>query len=368
MHPETILEDRSPADWKPVDSGLRLTDMKDVPYEDARWDALIAQIPLKEIKDLIATGGWQSAAVPSIGKARYLECDGPNGINNLMARFLSGIKGNMYTNQAMLAQTWNADLAYRKGLVYGREAKVYGVAGIYGPAANIHRSPFSGRNYEYYSEDGYLTGIMAASEIKGIQQNGVYCFFKHFAVNDQETHRGDGGLVTWLNEQALREVYLKGFEIGVKEGRTAGIMSSYNRIGTTPTAESRELLQNVLRGEWGFQGAVITDCVMACTTENIDRATLAGNDFQLNFSILSSLSKEMTSSVSGQKAVRQAAKNILYMIGNSDAPMLYQSYDSTISKVLTAVFIVLMLLFAQYYIRYFVRLKKWKGGEPAEKA
>ena len=358
------LEDPSPADWKTGKNGLKLTDMKGVPYEDEKWDQLIVQISRKELTTLVTSGGWQTAAIPSVGKARYLECDGPNGINNLMASFFGGIKGNMYTNQATLAQTWNADLAYEKGLVYGREAKAYGVAGIYGPAANIHRSPFSGRNYEYYSEDGYLSGIMAERECTGIKESGVYCYFKHFAVNDQETNRDHGGLATWLNEQALREIYLKGFEIAVKGGNTTGIMSSFNRIGAVPTAESSPLLKTVLRGEWGFKGAVITDCVMACTTEDINRATLAGNDFQLSYGLISGLSDELTNSVSGQKAMRESAKNILYMAANSDAPELYSPHMTTLGKILCAIGAVLLLLFAQYYIRWFKRNGRWKDGEP----
>lgn len=358
------LEDPSPAEWKTEKNGLKLADMKGVAYDDEKWDKLVAQISKKELTTLITSGGWQTAAVPSVDKARYLECDGPNGINNLMASFFKGVKGNMYTNQATLAQTWNADLAYEKGLVYGREAKVYGVAGIYGPAANIHRSPFSGRNYEYYSEDGYLSGIMAERECTGIKESGVYCYFKHFAVNDQETNRDHGGLATWLNEQALREIYLKGFEIAVKGGNTTGIMSSFNRIGAVPTAESSPLLKTVLRGEWGFKGAVITDCVMACTTEDINRSTLAGNDFQLSYGLIKGLSDELTGSVSGQEAMRSAAKNILYMAANSDAPKLYRPHMTTLGKILCTVLAVLLLLFAQYYIRWFKRNGRWKKGEP----
>ena len=315
---------------------------------------------------LIETGGWQTAEIRSIDKAQYLECDGPNGINNLMANVFAGIKGNMYTNQAMLASTFNSDLAYEKGLVYGTEAKEYGVAGIYGPAANIHRSPFSGRNYEYYSEDGFVSGIMAGNEMNGIKDAGTYCYFKHFAVNDQETNRDHGGLLTWLNEQALREVYLKGFEVAIKMGGATGIMSSFNRIGATPTAESKELLTNVLREEWGFKGAVITDCVMACTTEDINRATLAGNDLQLNYGLLNSLSDELVDSVSGQQAMRQAAKNILYMVANSDAPDLYTPRMYTVEKILICILVVLLALFATYYCRRFIRLKQWKSGQPLE--
>ncbi|MBQ1492719.1 MAG: beta-glucosidase, partial [Blautia sp.] len=187
---------------------------------------------------------------------------------------------------------------------------------------------------------------------------------KHFAVNDQETNRDHGGLATWLNEQALREIYLKGFELAIKGGSATGIMSSFNRIGATPTAESAPLLKTVLRDEWGFKGAVITDCVMACVTENIDRATLAGNDFQLSYGIISGLSDKVTGTVSGQKAMQEATKNILYMVANSDAPELYAAKMTTIGKILVGLGIVLLLLFAQYYIRYFRRLGRWKKGEP----
>ena len=364
LNPVTVIEDTSAADWKTVNSGLKLTDMKGVSYDDGKWDQLVAQISKDELRNLITTGGWQTAAVPSVGKARYLECDGPNGVNNLMASLFAGVKGNMYTNQATLAQTWNADLAYEKGVVYGREAKVYGVAGIYGPATNIHRSPFSGRNYEYYSEDGLLSGIMAERECTGIKESGVYCYLKHFAINDQETNRDHGGLATWLNEQAMREIYLRGFEIAVKGGNTTGIMSSFNRVGAVPTAESYPLLNTVLRDEWCFRGAVITDCVMACTTEDINRATLAGNDFQLSYGLISNLSDELVNSVSGQKAMRQAAKNILYMAANSDAPELYSAHMTNVGKIILVVDILLAALFAQYYVRFFIKRSKWKKGEP----
>ncbi len=361
-----VIEDTTKADWSTKKNGLTLLDMKGVDYDDELWEDLLDEISKEEMNMLISSGGWQSAAIKSIAKARYLECDGPNGINNLMAKLFAGIKGNMYTNQAMLAQTWNSDLAYNKGVVYGNEAKVYGVAGIYGPAVNIHRSPFSGRNYEYYSEDGYLSGIMAGREMIGIKEAGTYCYLKHYAVNDQETNRDAGGLLTWLNEQALREIYLKGFEVAIKMGGGTGIMSSFNRIGYTPTAESSALLQTVLRSEWGFKGAVITDCVMACTTEDINRATLAGNDFQLSYGLLSSLSDEVMDSVSGQKAMRQAVKNILYMEANSDAPILYTDKMTTVEKILISIGLVLAALFVCYYVRRFFKMKKWKSGEPVK--
>ncbi len=357
------IKDTTIADWSTKNNGLKLEDMKGIDYDDSKWDDLLDEISKDEMKTLIESGGWQTAAIKSIGKAQYLECDGPNGINNLMASMFAGVKGNMYTNQAMLASTWNSELAYQKGLVYGKEAHVFGVAGIYGPAANIHRSPFSGRNYEYYSEDGLLSGVMAGRELNGIKENGTYCYLKHFAGNDQETNRDHGGILTWFNEQAFREIYLRGFEVAIKMGGGTGIMSSYNRLGTTPTAESSALLNTVLRDEWGFKGAIITDCVMACTTEDINRAVLAGNDLQLSYGVINSLSEEVVNSVSGRQAMRQATKNILYMIANSNAPTLYKPKMYKIEKLLIGLFFILYGLFATYYIRRFLKLKKWKNGE-----
>lgn len=354
------LEDTSASKIKTKNNHLKLSDMTGLDYDDEKWNLLLDQVSEEEMKKLIESGGWQTAAVKSVEKPQLVECDGPNGINNLMANKFSGVNGNMYTNQAMLAATWNTDLAYEKGCVYGEEAKAYGIAGIYGPAANIHRSQFSGRNYEYYSEDGFLSGVMAGKEITGITENGVYSYFKHFAVNDQETNRDAGGLLTWLNEQAMREVYLKGFEVAVKTGQTTGIMSSFNRIGTTPTAESYELLTTVLRDEWGFKGAVITDCVMACTTEDINRALLAGNDLQLSYGLINGLSDEITGTVSGQAAMRQATKNILYMVANSDAPTLYKAHLFTLDKIWIAIDVIFGALFICYYYRRHLKMKKWK--------
>lgn len=354
------LEDTTVAEYTTTDNGLTLADMKGVDYDDEKWDQLLDQISISEMTNLIASGGWQTAAVDSIDKVKMTECDGPNGLNNLMANMLSGVTGNMYTNQATLAATWNTELAYQKGVAYAAEAKAYDITGIYGPATNIHRSPFSGRNYEYYSEDGLLSGYMAAAEINGLNDNGVYTYLKHFAVNDQEKNRDAGGLLTWLNEQAMREIYLKGFEIVVKNSDGKGIMSSFNRIGTTPTAESSALLNTVLRDEWNFRGCVITDCVMACTTEDINRSVLSGNDLQLSYGLISTLSEDITTTVSGQQAMRQATKNILYMVANSDAVENTESHMAFVTKVQIGLDVVLVIIFILYYTIHFKRRKKRK--------
>ena len=229
-------------------------------------------------------------------------------------------------------------------------------------------SAFGGRNYEYMSEDPVLTGKMVACEISGIQGEGVYCYLKHFALNDQETHRADGGLVTWANEQSMREIYLRAFEIVVKEGGNTGMMSSYNRLGTTPVAESSALLTDVLRGEWGFHGAVITDCTLAAYTSDINRSLRAGNDLNLNFLQDLALTNDTTGTAAGRQALRRATHNVLYMVANSSAldNAAAASLGPIVRNVLIGVDVVVTALFGLYLWRRHVRMVRWReAGKPA---
>lgn len=356
----TVFEKNEVEDIVFAQHGLSLADMKGLDYDDPKWSELLEQISVDEMKILIGNGGWCTMAVDSINKPFMTECDGPNGINNLMANMLSGIKGNQFTGQSVLGMTWNTELAQQMGRILGEEAIAYGITGLYAPAMNIHRSPFSGRNYEYYSEDGFLSGKIAAAEIQGIQSTGVYCYSKHYAVNDQESNREAGGLITWANEQSMREIYLRGFELAVKEGKTQGIMSSYNRIGLIPTAESYPLLTTVLRNEWGFVGCVITDCVMACTTQDVNRALYAGNDLQLTIMGNALINDETAGTPSGRQAMRQATKNILYVVANSAALDNTEGGMTTLEIVLIVVDIVIFALFILYFVRRYQKMKRWK--------
>ena len=188
-------------------NGLKLKDMVGVDYNDAQWDTFLDQLTVADMDKLIALGGYQSAAVDSIGKVQAVDCDGPASINNNFTQ--QGSIG--FPSAVMIAATWNTDLAHDFGTSIGKMADDMGVSGWYAPAMNIHRSAFAGRNFEYYSEDGVLSGAMASNAIMGSQEQGVYAFMKHFALNDQETNRC-GMLCTWSNEQAIREIYLKPFE------------------------------------------------------------------------------------------------------------------------------------------------------------
>lgn len=346
-------------------NGLKLSDMKGLDYDDPQWDKLLDQVTLDEMKILVGNAGWMTTGVKSVEKPALVECDGPNGVNNIIGQ----VNGTQLVGQSNLGYTWNTELAARVGELFAQEAKALNIAGLYAPAANTHRTAFGGRNYEYVSEDGLLTGKIVAAEAKAIQGQGVYCYLKHFAVNDQETHRADsGGLVTWLNEQSLREIYLRPFEICVKEAGNTGMMSSYNRIGATPVAESKELLTDVLRGEWGFKGAVITDCTMAAGTSDVNRSVRAGNDINLNYLQDTAMTADTTDAAAGHQALRRATKNVLYMVANSDALESTHNLDmpSTIRTGCIVFDVVAIALFGMYLWRRHVKMVRWReAGKPA---
>ena len=253
------------------------------------------------------------------------------------------------------------DIVVDMGETFAQEAVAMKIAALYAPAMNIHRSPFSGRNYEYYSEDGLHSGKMAAAETQGIQSQGVTTYCKHFAVNDQESNRDSGGLLTWVNEQAMREIYIKPFEIAVKEGGTRGIMSSFNRIGEICAAENADLLTTVLRNEWGFRGTVITDCILQLSYINIDRAIVAGNDLILSLMNMQAPSEAVTNSPAGHQVLRTATHNILYTSANSIGqevsaiPVPYWLYITV--AVVDAGLIALCVF---YFVRRRKNVKRWK--------
>lgn len=294
-----------------ANNGLTFADMQGAAYDDPRWERLLQQLSVEEMADLIGRAGYKTVEIPSIKKLESTEVEGPAGMNS----FMNGIAGVAYPSEVMLAATWNVDLAKEMGECVGDECLVHGYDGIMAPAMNLHRTPFSGRNFEYYSEDGFLSGMMGAHVVQGYNSKGVNTFLKHFALNDQETNRI--GVCVWANEQAMRELYFKPFELSVKLGGSQGIMSAFNRLGTTWCGASYPLLTTVLRGEWGFQGAVISDMAVM-QYMSTDLAVRAGNDFMLTMTG-NMPSKETTETTTGHQAMRNASYHILYALANSNA-------------------------------------------------
>lgn len=287
-------------------NGLKLYQMYGKDYDDADWDKLLDQLTF----DDMANGGYGTPAVKSVGKIQLTDADGPASLNNNF----TGVGSIGFPASTAFACTWNRDLAKQFGEMIGDMAHDMHVAGWYAPAMNIHRSAFSGRTFEYFSEDSLLSGAMASNEIAGAKSKGVYSFMKHFALNDQETNRTNM-VCTWANEQSIRETYLKPFEMSVKEGGAQAVMSSFNYIGYTYAGASSNLLQTVLRGEWGFKGFVLTDYFGGYGYQNADQEVRAGNDSMLaTTKITNHITDKSATSV---KAMRQAAHNILYTAANS---------------------------------------------------
>ena len=295
------------------DNGLQLADLVGKSYDDKDWDKLLDQLSFDDMSTLINVGGWQTAEIKSVGKIATSDCDGPAGLNN----FITKAYGTAYPSEVLIAQTWNKDLAKEVGDSMGQEYVDADNYGWYGPAMNIHRSAFAGRNFEYYSEDSVLSGYMAANEMNGAAAKGVYPYIKHFALNDQETNRCSF-LLTYASEQTIREGYLKAFELAVKgfEGKALAAMSSFNWIGTQPSCANNNLLNNVLRGEWGFTGMVETDYDGSYGYMITDHCIRNGNDLMLGFNSAES-NKLTDKSATAVLAMRQASKNILYTVANS---------------------------------------------------
>ena len=339
-----------------ANNGVRLADLAGKEYDDPMWDELLDQLTVEDMDNLIANGGYGNAAVDKIGKIPLTDVDGPASLNN---NFTGGGSIGLPSGVSF-ACSWNADLATEFGDMIGTMAHEMHVTGWYAPAMNIHRSAFSGRNFEYYSEDGYLSGVMASSAIDAASEKGVYSFMKHYALNDQETNR-NSMLCTWSNEQAIREIYLKPFEMSVKIGGTNAVMSSFNYIGTTYAGAHPSLQQTVLRDEWGFRGAVLTDYFGGYGYQNADQLIRNGNDFMLaTTDITNHVTDDSATSVI---AMRTAAHNILYMAANSwmyadGEPEVATPIWQTITYVVWGVAAVLFVGLEILTIKRFIDRKK----------
>ncbi|MDR1187557.1 MAG: glycoside hydrolase family 3 C-terminal domain-containing protein [Bifidobacteriaceae bacterium] len=255
-----------------ADGELTLEDMIGVPYDDDRWAELISQLTLEELQSLVVDATYVQPALPSIGTVRTLDTDGALGISSA---YNAGLSGIAYPCIPLLAATFNVDLAREMGNQMADQSHSRGVTGWYAPAMDTHRSAYSGRNFEYFSEDGYLAGAIGAAETLGCREKGLVVYIKHFALNDQETNRG-ANLHTYSNEQAIREIYLKPFELSVKDGGATAVMSAMNFIGDTYIPTHEPLLIQVLRNEWGMRGKTLTD--MTGGSPSVDAALRAGTD------------------------------------------------------------------------------------------
>ena len=336
-----------------ADYDVDLVDLRGLAYDDPLWEQLLDQITMDELSKLIDECGYCSPAVKSINKPKVTDLDGPAGLNDIIAHGSMPIGDDLramtWPTQYMLACTWNEVLAEEMGRGIAEDGLYADTVGWYGPGMNIHRTPFAGRNFEYYSEDSFLSGALGKAEVNGAAQKGMYAFIKHFALNDQETHRDERGIATFAQEQAIREIYLKPFEMTILDntvetfynepirdanGNITGyvaktaqvpaataVMTSFNRIGTTWAGGHYELITGVLRGEWGFNGFVLTDYEVGSgkgSYMDTLQTLAAGGDGKLKTVGMDALfGFDISKYPAYQVYGRDAAHHILYTVVNS---------------------------------------------------
>ncbi|MBY5009713.1 glycoside hydrolase family 3 protein [Streptococcus suis] len=321
-----------------VDNGLTLAMMREVDFDDPLWDTFLDQLSAEEMYNLVRIGGYQTQAISSVGVPATVHVDGPAYVG---VAGLTGVttkeKTYAWSSEILLASTWNTDILYNMGQLIGEDAlaqKELNFAGWYAPAMNIHRTAFSGRNFEYYSEDSFLSGQMGAATTKGATEKGLITFIKHFVLNDQETRRA--ALLTFANEQAIREVYLAPFEESVVEGGALGIMAGMNRVGIAWAGNHTGLMTNVVRNEWGFDGIVVTDQASfpeAFPFMAIRGGLEAGTDLYLNTGTDNWQIEDYQNNPTVMTQLRTASKHILYAVSRSLA-MNGLSSTSVVKKVL----------------------------------
>lgn len=320
------------------DNGISLIDLRGKDYNDPMWNQLLDELSAEDYRELVGHSGYGSNFVQSIGKPFNIDADTAAGL-------IYGGTGMMFCSPVVMAQTWNQDLASAYGAMIGNEANIGGTTGWYAPSMNIHRTPFTGRNGEYYSEDPVISGTVASLEIKGAAEKGVYSTIKHFALNDQENHRGDGGIeqgcATWSNEQAIREIYVKPFDICMHVGTVdenyveqgadgsysmattkvdacQAIMSAFNRVGATWAGGNYALLTGLARNEWGFNGWIVTDSAnSAAPYMDSSQMIRAGGDSRLR-SNENNYQYDENNSAEYHYA-REAIHHLLYVTANSKA-------------------------------------------------
>ena len=307
----TYLNDEDVMPTTGADNGLTLADMRDADYDDPRWEKLLDQLTVDEMANMIAMAGYQTAAMDSVGKVATLDFDGPAAINNNF----TGVGSIGFPIEVVVASTWNKELAQAWGECMGKISQEMGAEGWYAPGMNTHRTAFGARNYEYFSEDGILSGNMGAKAVEGARKYGVYSYIKHFAM-----YEGNAKMVSvWSNEQAIREIYLKPFEISVKQGGANAVMVSWSFLGDKWTGECSNLMNTVLRDEWGFRGMALTDFFRnnGHGFMNADAALANGVDVMLstfNGEENNVANPEHPTSV---LQMRNACKNVMYTVVSS---------------------------------------------------
>lgn len=363
------IEQYNPADYEAMEmpvtgaeNGLTLYDMIGKPYDDANWEKLLDQLTFDDMVAMIGDAFHFRPAVESVQAPGARDENGPQGLTTSLLP--EGVQATAFTSEDIMAATFNTELMYEVGKVIANNCLMADVVTIYGPGNNIHRTPYSGRNFEYYAEDGYLSGKMSAYEVKAIQERGVDVVIKHFALNDFETDRI--GVGVWVNEQAAREIYLKAFQAPFEEGNANGVMVAYTRWGTTWSGANKGLMTGIMRQEWGNKGWSITDNIITDYITGAD-GVLAGTTAY--DSMLPSIVNELKTYENDAiivNAMREAAHHNLYALANSSGMngvgenttvKVVEHYLITICRVVAIIFGVLTIVTGIMWMRGSKKLK-----------
>lgn len=365
-NPADYEEQRMPA--MGADNGMKLYQMIGLDYEDEKWDALLDQMTFDEMVSLIGDAFHWTMPVKSVEAPGTRDENGPQGLTaSLLGSDATQLEATAFTSEDVMAATFNVELMTEIGRVIGNNCLHAEIACLYGPGNNIHRTPYGGRNFEYYSEDGYLSGKMSQYEVAAIQEKGVHVVMKHFALNDCEQDRI--GLGVWLGEQAAREVYLKAFQEPLEEGNGNGVMMAYTRWGCIWSGGNKNLVTNIMRGEWGSKGMSITDNVLTTYVNGVDGILAGTSIFDAMMPYVTNLLPEYEKDPVVVNAMREACHRNLYAIANS-CGMNGVGANTTISLTTPTVITIVMILacgftflFCLSVVLWVVKKRKFKKSE-----
>ena len=357
-----------------ADNGLALVSMIGTDYDDPQWDTLLDQLTFNEMVNTITLGFHNTAAIESIGKTRTKDENGPQG---LTAALTGGASAMCYTSEDVMAATFNVDLINDVGRCIGEDCLAMGYSGLYGPGINMHRTAYSGRNFEYYASDPFVAGTICAAEVNGIQSKGVYVYLKHVALNDSESSRR--GVNTWLNEQAAREIYLEVADKAVTDGGAWSVMTGFNRWGATWCGAYDNLLTGFLRGELGMRGMIITDYSGSSKYMDLADGLIAGSDIwdSPDPTIHTTLAPKYENDAYIVTEMRESMHKILYTVANSNAMNGWSSADrlkvitpwwKTALYALDTVLAVLTVLCIWRLVVAIKRKKTWTAEQAANTA
>ncbi|MBQ9765952.1 MAG: glycoside hydrolase family 3 protein [Lachnospiraceae bacterium] len=351
-----------------ADNGLKLYDMIGLEYDDSKWDKLLDQLEFDEMVKLIGDAFHWTMPVESVNAPGTRDENGPQGLTaSLIGSSATSLEATAFTSEDVMAATFNVELMTEVGKVIGNNCLMSDIACLYGPGNNIHRTPYGGRNFEYYSEDGFLSGKMSAYEIKAIEDKGVDVVIKHFALNDSEQDRI--GLGVWLNEQAAREIYLKAFQAPFEEGNANGVMIAYTRWGCTWSGGNYNLVTNILRNEWGCEGKIITDNVLTTYVNGVDGILAGVSIFDAMLPYVVNLLPKYEDDPIIVSAMREASHRNLYTVANScgmnrvGADTIVKKTQPAIKTFVTIALAVSLIGFVGTTVVFVVKKKEFEKTE-----